>query len=267
MNCEKLKSIDLSSTTIQKIPSMAFSDCHNLEEVKLPSTVKKIGEMAFYGCSKLKRIDLPDNVIEIEHEAFRESGIEKIEVPNGVNNISYNCFFGCKNLSQVTLPQSLKVIDAGAFSNCKSLKGIALPISLEEIGSYAFALCSLASIVIPYRIKRLGDNPFAGNPNNMMLFSYSLTYFVEHKHFVEDDILTDYYCLFKSGEDQLLAYFGTGREFKVPNWIVEIGSCAFLNNKYIGAILLPESLKKIGIGAFQGCDNLQYIQALGPVFF
>lgn len=267
MNCENLRSIDLSSTKIQRIPDLAFDGCHNLEEVKLPSTVKEIGKLAFKGCRKLNRIDLPDTITDIGNEVFRESGIEKIVIPNGVIEISDNCFYDCKKLCSVSLPEGLKAIGNGAFSNCKSLKGIALPSSLEEIGSYAFALCSLASIVIPYGIKRLGNNPFAGNPNNMMLFSYSQTYFVEHKHIIENDILTDYYCLFRSDERQLIAYFGTGREFKVPNWIVEIGPCAFLNNKYICAILLPETFKKNGIGAFQGCDNLQYIQALGPVFF
>lgn len=58
---KNLTTVNLSDDTISISP-LAFAECHNLEEVVVPSSVKYIGETAFYNCQNLKSIYIGKNV-------------------------------------------------------------------------------------------------------------------------------------------------------------------------------------------------------------
>lgn len=55
---------------ITSIPSRAFVNLSNLNDVIIPEEVTTIGEYAFYKCTSLERIKIPSNVVTIDNSAF-----------------------------------------------------------------------------------------------------------------------------------------------------------------------------------------------------
>ena len=45
----------------------------------------------------------------------------------------------------------------------------------------------------------------------------------------------------------------------IPEWVEEIGECAFFVCKNLKSITLPRWVKKIGFGGFWGCSSLTSI--------
>ena len=78
------------------------------------------------------------------------------------------------------------------------------------------------------------------------------------------DIAAEYYIqdgvLFFN--DVLVAYpeSKTDREYAVPGGIRYIGECAFMYNRFLERVTMPESVIKIGSSAFGGCTALADVQ-------
>lgn len=98
--CNKLKSVDLSMTSLDEIAQNAFKNCAAVTEVKLPTSAKRIGVKAFFGCTAL--------------ETLVVSGEE----------IGDDAFNGCTALSSVTLSKSIKRLGLRVFEGCVSLSEI-----------------------------------------------------------------------------------------------------------------------------------------------
>jgi hypothetical protein len=85
---------------IESIGRNAFSDCKNLEFVKIGDSVKKIGEEAFCGNPKLKKIVLGNSVEKIDSYAFvmfskctrnyKHKLLEEIIIPNKIIDLVKN---------------------------------------------------------------------------------------------------------------------------------------------------------------------------------
>ncbi len=191
----------------------------------VPNTVVKIGDSAFSGNTYLEDVGLPNSVTEIGDSAFRE----------------------CISLYGVILPDSLEKIGAGAFQGCTMIDGFELPDSLKEIGEEAFANCPISSITIPGSLEILGGCAFNG--------CYALEYISVDKnneHFESiDGVLYS--------KDGILIRYPPARkdtEFKVPDFVTEIGAGAFEYCTNLTSIILPDSVKKIGKQAFKQCKGL-----------
>ena len=61
----------------------------------------------------------------------------------------------------------------------------------------------------------------------------------------DDDVLTDYH--------------GSYAEVKIPDEVVEIAAGVFRDRKSIRRLVLPKSLKTIGVEAFAGCIHLEEV--------
>ena len=117
----------------------AFSDCTNLEDVKLPSTLTKIEGDLFSNCISLKEVTLKGNISTIYDYAF----------------------YNCSSLSSVTLNDKLEVIENGAFEECGKLGEITFPKSLKEISAYAFSSCyGLKKAVFKDSPAKIGNGSF-----------------------------------------------------------------------------------------------------------
>ncbi len=76
-DCEKLGSIDLSQSYIERIPYHAFANTTNLFEAILPSTCKSISDQAFTG-SNVQFVEIPSSVTYIAPGAFDTNNSDKI---------------------------------------------------------------------------------------------------------------------------------------------------------------------------------------------
>ncbi|WP_455504610.1 leucine-rich repeat protein [Clostridium sp.] len=146
-NCYNLESITWNDTLI-RIGNEAFCGC-GIKELNLPNSVKSIGKISFSNCRELETVKLSENIKTIPEYAFQAcKKLQKIELPDDLKVIEIDAFAGCQNLENITLPSNLEKLDSGAFDDCQKLKSIVLPSSLNDVGQNIFSGCNRLSTVI-----------------------------------------------------------------------------------------------------------------------
>lgn len=137
-----------------------------------------------------------------------------------------------------------------AFALCYQLADFQLPDSLEYIGSYAFVECSsLRDVAIPNGLAYYGKNVFEGCISQDPAFADCRT-----EGSYQYQILADSFAV-------LIHYDGQEEEVLLPETLagyplIEIRSYAFEGKENLKHISLPDSLLRIGEGAFIGCRQL-----------
>lgn len=126
--------------------------------------------------------------------------------------------------------KTVTVIGEGCFFNCGKLKEILLPNTIESIGAQAFALCkSLTDIVLPDSVKEIGHHAFRD--------CRSLKKVILPKGLKSLPIGIFSFCYLDNPEIVL------------PAGLEVIESGAFWSGGFFD-LLIPESVKEIGVGAF-----------------
>lgn len=189
----------------------------------VPAGIEVIGFGAFEE-SKLTKIDfLADaNILSFGYRAFYGSAITEMHVPASVVAIDYYAFATCENLTKVTFAEDnqLRGIYEGAFYACPNLYDITLPDTIVEISDFAF-----------YGCKKIDKLPVSETSTIKGIYDYAF------------------------------AYAGLEGAFTTPETLIDIGAHAFMGNKFT-SVTVPDTNAYdlvIGIGAFEGCNNLQEI--------
>ena len=157
---------DLTYTTTDG--KVTITDCKKnaAGELVIPETVEgnpvtSIGELAFRDCSDLREIKIPNSVVSIGNQAFTSCfDLEKITIPNGVVSIGEKVFFFCVSLKSITIPNSVTSIKRGAFERCVSLESITIPKGVTSIGDGAFQNSSLNLIIFKGKAPSVGRDVF-----------------------------------------------------------------------------------------------------------
>ena len=161
-NCTKLKSVVLP----EKLESIeggwegAFANCSSLTDVKFKAC-KNIGYSAFSNCHALNHITLPSDLKTIEQSAFADcNNLHSVDFPPLLESIGTYAFQNCA-LDSISLP-GLTRIDEYAFSGCSNLKEVKVPSTLESVGDKAFEGCSKLNDVFTYTILpvKINQNTF-----------------------------------------------------------------------------------------------------------
>lgn len=169
-------------------------------------------------------ITIPDKIcgqIVTVIEGWSKGGFSSITIPDTVTTISENAFSNAFYLEEVKFGANsqLKTIGESAFWDCRSLKSISIPASVETIGTMAFAN-NADSRELKIKIREMGELSEVDFTN-----TYSLT-----------DVK-----------------FAKGSKLKV------IDQWAFQNQPKLTSVTLPDSLEKIGFGAFLCCSSFEEI--------
>lgn len=228
--CKGLISMDIPEG-VEVIESYAFLCCWNLEKVTLPSTIKKLGTLAFDECNKLSEINLPEGLTELGGYTFTDcKSLKKITLPSTLKTVGYCDFDSCINLEEVVISEGVTNIGGYMFNGCISLKEIYIPSTVTNIGVNAFSKCdSLEKMVV--------------SENNKVY-----------------DSRQQCNAIIKTSENMLdLGCSNT----TIPNNIESIGDSAFANCKTLEEIIIPESVRYIGVWAFELCDNLKSVYFMG----
>ena len=226
----------------------------------------------------LLSIALPAQVTTIGNYAFREcSGLSSISMGD-VTTIGDLAFRDCGNLWSISLPETLLEIGAEAFRNCTALTSISLNEGLAYIGRSAFWGCSsLESVYLPESIVSMNGNPFAYCPS---LSTFQGKFVQSHpessmqNRFLADGTTVLAFApagvttaFLKSDTKTIGAHAFAGcEELKEVTMsycenLSTIGWGAFLNCTRLRSIIIPESVRLIETGAFDGCtaDNLNIV--------
>ena len=226
-----------------------------IEEVIIPDSVARIGDSAFSGCTGIVNVDIPNNIKEIGYGAFQNCKyLTSIDIPKNVSEIGDSAFSGCVRLGDVVfhenveteenedgekLPFSL-IIGNGVFSDCKELTEIQLPVQTVSVGWSFISGTGITEIVVPEGIVRCGVN---GNGVGPFGGAGNLKKVIFEEGTKE---ILDRMC----GEGNAI------EEVVIPDSVKRIGYGAFRNCKYLANIDIPKNVSEIGDSAFSGCVRL-----------
>lgn len=139
--CHSLSSISMP-TAINRINSYAFKNCFHMVSISIPSNVKSISDSTFSSCYSLSSISIPSALANIDRSAFSGChSLSFIPLPSDITSIGLTAFSGCDSLTSVSIPSGVTTINTGVFNNCYSLSDITIPSSLTSIGANAFKNC------------------------------------------------------------------------------------------------------------------------------
>lgn len=229
----------------------AFENNGNITKVVIPEGVIEIDATSFLNCKSLADIEFPESLAEITMawhswvsgeaeipfdgtpwlEAKRAENplvivnnilidgrtcSRSVEIPDGVTKICGGVFSGCTTITDVTIPNGVEKIDAAAFFGCERLTEIVLPDSVSYIGARAFENCTaLENVTFPNNTVEMGRFIFGGYNG------------FEFCPWLKNKI----------SENPLVIVNGN-----------------FINGSMCkGDVVIPDSVKSIAAGAFEGC--------------
>ena len=218
--------------------------------VVIPNNVTSIGDSAFYECKNLFSVVIPNSVISIGNSAFAHcEKLASVTIPNGVTSIGNNTFYDCGQLVYATIPNGITKIGDYAFYSCGKLASITIPNSVKTIGKYAFAVCdNLSSIFIPKNVESIGTNAFVN-------CSCCTKISVEEGNIYYDSRNNCNAIIRKEDEALIQGCVNT----IIPNTVKKIGQGAFVDCDGLTSINIPNSISSIGYMAFFCCKDLTSI--------
>ena len=243
--CSSLISISVPKS-VTSIGDGAFDGCSSLSSIAISDSITSISAWTFDGCKSLRSLIIPDSVTCIGNEAFRGcSSLCSLVIPDSVTSIGDGAFDGCSSLRSLIIPDSVTSIGDGAFSSCSSLRSLVIPDSVTSIGNGVFSSCSsLRSLVIPDSVVNIKGNPFCYWKGKLECLSASFIY--------EDNVL------FNMDKSKLISFRNQeAKSFIIPDGVMSIGKCAFVDCYSLVSISIPNSVTSIGEESFIDCSSLR----------
>lgn len=300
--------------SVTRIGTQAFNSCSKLASVTFSKNLATIGDYAFYGTSFTSLI-LPSSLVEVGTAAFENCGSNVNNVRDGHNylpsesnpyfllvgpvstsissasiaaDVELICggvFNDCRNLTSFsvdsastrfstdgkalfnqdktalvcyacgagttyTIPATVTAIRGYAFESCSSLTSVVFPSALISIGNYAFDSSGLAAVEFPSTLTSIGEAVFIG----CALSSISVD--AANVSFVSDGK-----ALYNKNKTEVFQYAvgSTDTSYTLPDSLTKIGMGAFGGATSLTSITLPDSLVQIGTEAFIYCFALTSI--------
>ena len=246
--CEEANVLKLSKS-LTTIPFRCFDGIEQISELIIPEGITLIEYESFMkgfnSDSQLKSVKFPSTLKQIEHSAFMRQPIKSIVIPNSVEKLDFSVFQGCEELEEVVLSDSLEIISSDCFADCKSLKRVLGGANVKKIENGAFRNCISLEQVDCFKTAEVEEKAFegAGKP----FYDLGIEY---------DNELFD---LRENGtqlnEIKNKEFAGT---IVIPESVKTIGWGAFEKSKCT-SVVLPAGLRKIESNAFYSCDQLESI--------
>ena len=276
-NCTGLTGELVIPNSVTEIDGYAFYNCSGFTgSLTIPNSVTKIGGYAFYNCSGFTGgLTISNSVTTIGGSAFAECNgfTGSLTIPNSVTEIGWYAFQNCSGFTgSLTIPNSLTKISPLVFYYCSGLTGnLTIPNSVTEIGYCAFEGCSGLSgtLTIGNSVTKIGElafsecSGFTGTltiPNSVTTIDlnafYKCTGFTGNliiPNSVTTLVAPFTYC---SGIETIEVE--TGNAFYDSrnncNAIINTATNELVNG--CKNTIIPSSVTKIGVSAFNGCTGL-----------
>ena len=276
--CNNLTSVKLPKNLTSL--SGTFNGCTKLSSIELPDTMTKIGYEAFYNCKSLSSVSIPANVTDIQNLAFEGcSGLTSVTMPDELKMIGRYAFSKCSSLTDVTIPKNVNGIDIGAFSLCTNLKSITIlspscviADGYETISNeYSHSLIRYKYSGVIYGYANTGAQRYA-KQYSCKFASLGSDY--EYEYRLNSDRQTVTLTRYTGSDTKIVVpasvlghpvtTIGSGTfggkslitSVTISEGITEIENSAFTRCSKLYNVLIPDSVKSIGTGAFSGRTNL-----------
>lgn len=227
---------------------------------------------------------------------FSSEVLSTLVIPSSVKHIGDYAFFDIPTLTEIKIEEGLLSVGKGAFAGLSSLTKISLPASTETVGDYAFAAVRPAKendevlsvtdfgcevTIAPSKLTEivfaagssllgLGKNVLAYTAATSFTLPDSENYTFDYRSFALSsltDILSanpSYVSVdgaLYSADETRFVYLPLAKsgDFNVKEGTLSIDEGAFLGNKNISSVTLPDSLQHIGDRAFYSCTALKSV--------
>lgn len=268
--CRSLPTITIPNS-VTSIGGIAFSGCTALTTVTIPNSIDSIRYGLFDGCVNLTSVSLSDNLTYIGDLAFRACGLSSIHIPNNVTYIGESAFEGCSNIKDFQIPNGVTHLRAGTFWGW-GMKSLTIPAQVDSIDKYAFASCDSLRAIVWNAKNASGEDAhaaFAGCQIESMTIGEDVDSipdfcFRHRKNLNYNTVMStggfdslksvvwnskhcniDYEYGFPENLEQIT--FGNKVEY-IPRHLCE--------RTKIKSLVIPNSVKTIGVEAFSFCYNL-----------
>jgi sorbitol-specific phosphotransferase system component IIA len=271
-NCERLSFITIANG-IEEIGYRAFQDV-SCSSIALPSSLKIIGNNVFEDCYSLKSIDVPEGVESIGDYAFSYCGsLQKITLPSTLKSIGEFVIHYSSSVSAVTshltppiqisentfitrrwnsstqqseyIPSTATLyVPIGTKSKYEEIAGWTMFKAIEEgevkevkVGdlNYSYETGSKTATVI------------AGDYDDLESVTIPATV----------NINNDVYQV-KAIANRAFYECYNIESLTIAEGIESIGERAFVRNQF-SELVLPSTLKEIGVAAFEGCGLIRLL--------
>ena len=236
---------------VTSIAANVFRNHPEITKITLPAGLTTIPDYSFYESTSLTHVVFNSTNFADRSQAGRrpteaqqlfpnmttlEIGADVTRIPRGM--------FAFTALTSVVIPATVTTIDQYAFYNCESLTSVTLNEGLTTLGNGAFQNCAIGgTLTIPSTLTSFGANAFAANMQNQI----SLVYNVPDLQISTMSVTTGLFATANVTSVQ----FGAN--------VVAIPAMMFTGNTTLTAIVLPDTITKIGESAFKNCTNLENI--------
>ncbi len=280
-SCESLFSINLEHVAF--IGDEAFRYCIKLQKVTFGPQLSEISSGAFINCISLTSVEIPANIKNISSFAFADcASLQSVTLVEGLLTIDNSAFSDNVRLSAIYLPGTLLSLGKDAFSNCLALSLIS--VSTGQINGYneAFTGSNAPKTLIIYGTGVI-DTTFKKDLSiTKLIIEDSVTGFSQYA-FAEAKNITEvvaphhifsafgWGAMFPNNRKVNLTLTGEGEisyyafsnawlgDVVISEGITQIGERAF-SGSTLTSVKLPQSLKRIGAGAFINAVNLETIK-------
>ncbi len=282
------------ANTVTEIRRNAFAECIALETITIPASVTEIEDSVFVNCYALYGFNVDENsksyksvggvlytIDGTELKAYPiGSGRTEYNIEKGTKRVAGYAFSQAKKLEEITFNDELTHIDDEAFFSCENITKIDLPDGIKYLGGGAFQDCiKLESIRLPKTVEEVSAKAF----DNTAFFNcldnwddgvlYLNTVLLSGDYFFYDPVTEDFVWNTKKGhvavrEGTTLianeAFFLTDVDsVYLPETLLRIGFGAFCYLDDLESVVLPNSLIEIGDSAFTDCGSLKEV-TIGP---
>ena len=265
---------------VTEIGESAFSDCETLRSIIIPNSVTKIGKWAFYLIG-LKKVTIPNSVTTIGYRAFEGCDLTEITIPHSVTQIGEFAFFS-NEFTTITIPSSVTKIGEGAFAGCDFLirmvvesgnpvydsrnncnaiietgtntlvagcQKTLIPGDVNAIATDAFGWDEyITSVTIPKSVTKISNFAFVS--------CESLSSIVVEAGNPVYDSRNNCNTIIETGTNTLVVGC---KNTVIPESVTKIGNGAFWGSRKLTSITIPENVTAIETAAFSHCESLTTI--------
>ena len=249
--------------SVSSVGKSVFKDCTSLNSVAFgsDSQLSIIGQSMFEGCAALSDIDIPESITTISEKAFAESGMTGITIPSAVLIVGSSAFKDCFQLSSLELQGNALTIGSEAFARAPltDITCSAIRPPTANVNCFSSEVYGDATLhVLQQSIGRYQDTEPWKSFSHTEIFVDSTLILVDDMYYRQSSDTTLTLCFNQCGEEMVEipeTVLYEGRTFTVD----AIGNYACWNNHDLIKLMIPQTVRVLGIGALSGSDNLTVV--------